>query len=134
MDPFSLTVGVFGLVTAVTSCIKGIKKHVGPSSRSSAETESLKKSLCEFLGAMTSFQAHLGLNDDDDERMASLEQLKPVITQSLESLEIVQHFIDSGRTKQILRGIKFDKKIKIALKSLDDASELFKMAILLDQR
>ena len=134
MDPFSISVGVFGILQTVTLCLKLVKKHVGPSSMSSADAENLKKSLYEFHGTMKSFQMHLKLHADDDERIASLEYLKPAVTRSLDSLHIVKQYIDSGRTEKLFRGVKFDKKLKLSLKSLNDACKLFSMAILADQQ
>ena len=39
MEPFSLTVGVIGILTALKSCLKLVKKHVGPSTLSSGEAD-----------------------------------------------------------------------------------------------
>lgn len=134
MDPFSISVGILGIISSVTSCLKLAKQHIGPSAMSSTEAESLKKSLYEFLGVMHSFKAHLELHDDDDERLASLEYLTPAVNRSLEALKIVKEYINSGRTDKLFRGVKFDKRLKASLKSLDDARQLFSLAVLADQQ
>lgn len=134
MDPFSLAVGVIGILEGVKSCLKSVKKHLGPSALSSADTDNLIKSLYEFHGAMKSFQAHLELYEDDDERQTSLEYLKPVVARSLKSLQIVKQYLGSGRTEKAFRGVKFDRELKLSLKSLDDASKLFSIAVLADQQ
>jgi len=77
---------------------------------------------------MSSFQANLELSEDDKERRDSLEYLQPVVTRSYEALMIVREYMDGGKTGKLFRGARFDKKLKTALKSLDDASKLFSMA------
>jgi len=134
MDPFSITVGVFGLLQTVTSCLKFVKKRVGPSALSASEAEELKRSLYNFHGVMGSFQMHLQLHDDDDDRISSLEYLKPALDRSAESLQIINRYLAGGRTDKLFGGAKFDKQIKSSLKSLDDASKIFNMAVLSDQQ
>lgn len=134
MDPFSIFTGVVGILQGVNTCLKSIKKHIGPSAMSASETEELKRSLYELHGAMRSFQMHLELYDDDEERISALEYLRPAVNGSKESLKIVKQYINSGRTEKFFGGVKFDKQLKASLKSLDDASKLFSMAILADQQ
>lgn len=134
MDPLSITAGVIGTLQAVASCLKLIKKHVGPSSMSSEETENLRKSLYNFHAAMSTLQIHLNVHEDDEEQMASLEHLNVAIRHAFESLKIVREYLGGKRTERVFRGVKFDKKLKQSLKALDDASKLFNMAIMADQQ
>jgi hypothetical protein len=134
MDPFSLTVGTIGILQAVTSCLKLAKKYGGPSALSSAEAENLMKTIYEFHGAVRNFQTHLELYEDDETRIASLDYLKPVVNRSLDSFHIVKDYLSSGLAAKTFRGSKFDRKLKASLKSIDDASKLFNMAVLADQQ
>ncbi|KAK3389894.1 hypothetical protein B0H63DRAFT_464493 [Podospora didyma] len=135
MDPFSVSVGIIGIVSAVKGCLKLANKHVGASAISSEEAEALMKSLYELNGATRNFQMHQELNDDDDDLMASYECLQPVIKRSLEAAQMVKEFLqNNSKIAKAFRGVKFDKKLKVALKSLDEATKLFNMAILADQQ
>lgn len=134
MDPFSLTVGVVGILTAAQSCLKMIKKQIGPSAMSSEEMQNMMKTLWGINGVMGSFKAYQELHDDDDDRMSSLEYLKPVATRSCEAIQIIKDYIGSGRRERFLHGVKFDKKLKLALKALEDASRLFSMALVSNQQ
>lgn len=134
MDPLSITAGVFGMLQAVSSCLKLLKKHVGPSSMSSEETENLRKSLYSFHAATSNLQIHLNIHDDDEEQMASLEHLKDAIRHAFESLQIVREYLGGKRSERVFRGVKFDKKLKQSMKALDDASKLFTMAIMAEQQ
>lgn len=134
MDPFSLTVGVLGIVTAAQACLKTIKKRIGPSDMSSTEMDDMMKTLYEIHGVMGSFKTHLDLHDDDEDRLRSLQHLLPVMNRSSEALQIVKDYINSGRMEKVFRGVKFDKKLKASLKRLDDASKIFSMAVVLNQQ
>ncbi|KAF4854576.1 hypothetical protein CGCSCA2_v009577 [Colletotrichum siamense] len=134
MDPFSLTVGVLGIVAAAQACLKTIKKRVGASAMSSAEIEGMMKTLYEIHGVMGSFKTHLELHDDDEDRLESLQYLMPVMNRSSEALQIVKDYVNSGRTEKAFRGVKFDKQLKLSLKRLDDASEIFSMAVVSNQQ
>ncbi|KAK1965453.1 hypothetical protein LY78DRAFT_95383 [Colletotrichum sublineola] len=134
MDPFSLTAGAIGIITAVASCLKAIKKNIGPSAMSAPETEDMMKTLYEIHGVVGSFKAHLDLHDDDDDRMESLRYLMPVINRSSEALQAVKDYVSSGRAEKAFRGTKFDKTLRVSLKRLDDASKVFSMAILSNQQ
>ncbi len=135
MDPFSLTLGIISLLEALKSSLKLARKHgVGPSALSSVEAENLKKTLLELHGATNNFKTCLDISDDEEWNMASLEYLKPVVERSFESLQIVRDYLGSRRTVKAFRGANFDKKLKVSLKSLDDASKLFAMAVSVDQQ
>ncbi len=122
------------MLGAVTSCLKLFKKHVGPSSMSAPEAESLKKSLYDFHGVMKSFQTYLDLEADEDDRMIALDHLKPAVNRAQESLQIIKAFLESGRTERLFRGVKFDKKLKLSQRYLDEAKQLFNMAITADEQ
>jgi hypothetical protein len=134
MDPFSLNLGAITILQVVTSCLKLAKKHVGPSALSSVEVANLMKTVYEFHGAMRSFHTHLEIYEDDETRIASLEYFEPVLKQSLESAQIIKEYLGSGLVAKTFRGSKFDRKLKASLKSLDDASKLFSIAVLADQQ
>jgi hypothetical protein len=135
MEPLSTSVSIIAILEAVQSCLKILKKYVGPSSMSSDEAETLMKSLYDFYGATSKFQAHLHLQEDDESLSASLEYLGPVVKQSLEAVIMIKgHFRDRGAIAKAFRGAKFDRKLKASLSSLDSATKLFNMAVLSDQQ
>lgn len=135
MDPFSITVGTFGLLQAVTTGLKLVKKHLGPSNLSGSEADELRTSLYRFHGPLATFQTHLQMHDDDDQDSGlALEHLRPVIQRSAGALQIVNQYLAGGRTGKLLRAVKFDQRLKTALKCLDDASKLFTTAIMTDQQ
>jgi hypothetical protein len=134
MDPFSIAVGVLGVIQAVTSCLKLSKKFIGPSTVSKEELALITNTLYGFHGIMRSFQAHLEIWDDDDDRMKSLEYLKPAVTQCNAAVEVIKEYVKGSGVEKILRGVKFDKKLKVALASINSARSLFEMAIQSDQQ
>lgn len=135
MDPFSITVGTCGLLQAVTTGLKLVKKHLALSNLSGSEAGEPRTSLYRFHGPLATFQTHLQrYDDDDDDSGLALEHLRPVIQRSAEALQIVNQYLAGGRTGKLLRGVKFDQRLKTALKCLDDASKLFTTAIMTDQQ
>ncbi|KAK0743542.1 hypothetical protein B0T18DRAFT_448213 [Schizothecium vesticola] len=135
MDPFSISVGVVGLLDAVTKCLRLAKKHFGPSSHSTSDLEELKRTLYQLHGAVGTFYMHIKLYDDEEEDcVGSLEALLPVVDRSNEALKIIKQFLSSGRTSKLFGGAKFDKQIKTALKNLDEARRVFSEAVTADQQ
>ncbi|KAF0319210.1 hypothetical protein GQ607_013603 [Colletotrichum asianum] len=130
MDPFSLTVGVLGILSAVTSCLKTVGNHIGPSAMSSEELRSTTKALYDFHGAMKNLETHLELHRDDTNRTKSLQHLKPIVARSYESLQVIEEYMAGSRSRKAFGGVKFDKKLKLSLKSLDDYGKIFNVAIL----
>uniref|UniRef100_L2FH03 Zinc finger protein n=1 Tax=Colletotrichum fructicola (strain Nara gc5) TaxID=1213859 RepID=L2FH03_COLFN len=61
--------------------------------------------------------------------MNILEVLAPVVTETLNAVQIIKDYVGSGRTERAFRGVRFDRKLTKALKSLDEASKVFKMAV-----
>lgn len=119
----------------MTTGLKLVKKHLGPSNLSGSEADELRMSLYRFHGPLATFQTNLQMHDDDDDDSGlALEHLRPVIQRLAEALQIVNQYLAGGRTGKLLRGVKFDQRLKTALKCLDDASKLFTMAIMSDQQ
>lgn len=129
MDPLSLAGGVIAIITLVTSCLKGINKHIGPSVTSSAEIEKANETLYNILSVTSGFKTYLDLHDEDEDHMNILEVLAPVVTETLNAVQIIKDYVGSGRTERAFRGVRFDRKLTKALKSLDEASKVFKMAV-----
>ena len=135
MDPFSLTVGILSLLEAIKSSLKLARKHgVGPSALSLVEIESVRKTLFDVHGAMNNMKIYLDINDDEELNTTSLQYLKPVVERSSEALRIINGYLGRGRTAKAFRGANFDKELKMSLESLDNASKLFNMAVIMDQQ
>jgi len=81
------------------------------------------------------FQTHLEIHENDEARLNSLEYLKPVLESCKEALNIIKDFVERNSFigKHII-GPKFDRRLKKSLKALDEAKELFTMALHGDQQ
>lgn len=91
--------------------------------------------LYEFNGAINNFQAHLELYEDDEARVSSLEYLKPALKRCEAALNMIKDFSEKrGFIGKYVTGSGFDRKLKISLKALDGAKELFKLALQSDQQ
>lgn len=134
MDPFSITVGILGIINAVDLGLKLSKKYAGPSTKSSTELQHLTRTLCELYGVLTTFNRYLELQDDD-RLPKSYEYLKLALERCDDAVGVVTGFLQNAKpTEKAFRGVKFDKKFKVALKTLDDACKVFKMATMVDQQ
>lgn len=135
MDPFSLTVGTVGLIGAVNACLKLAKKAVGPSKLGKAELAAANNTLFDALGILNSFKAFLELHEDDDGRMQTLVHLEPAMDRCREALQTIKTFIQgTSRVEKMWKGVKFDKEFKSALDAVEKSSELFRMAVMVDQQ
>ncbi|KAK2766557.1 zinc finger protein [Colletotrichum kahawae] len=101
---------------------------------SSEEMQSMMKTLWELNGVMGSFKTHQGIHDDDDDRMTSLEYLNPIVSRLYEAIRIIKNYVNSGRKERFLNGVKFDKSLRLTLKSIDDATKLFSIALISNQQ
>ncbi|KAK4223080.1 hypothetical protein QBC38DRAFT_539242 [Podospora fimiseda] len=135
MDPFSITVGILGIVTAAKGCLKLVNKRIGPSNHSTEEILALRESLYNFKAAAENFEFHLDSYDDEDSFLVTYNGLQPVIKKSMEAVHVVQaHIRNTTIIGKILKGAKLDKKLKDALKALDEATKVLHIAVLSDQQ
>lgn len=135
MDPFSLTVGIVGLIGAVNGCLKLTKKFVGPSKFGKSELAATKSTLYEAVGILNIFKTYLELHEDDECHMQALVHLAPAMDRCREALQTIKTFLQGTSTvEKIWKGAKFDKEFKNALNAVDESSKLFKLAVMADQQ
>jgi len=135
MDGLSLAASVIAVIQLAGSCLKLSRKFLGPSEFGSSDLNSMTTALYGFNGVVKSFQTHLEIYEDDEARLSSLEYLKPVLKQCGEALNIIEDFIGKSSFigKHVI-GPRFDYKLKTSLKALNEAKELFMLALHADQR
>ena len=130
MDGLSLAASIIAVIQLTGSCLKLSRKFLGPSEFGSSNLAALYG----FNGAVKSFQTHLEIYEDDEARLSSLEYLKPVLKECEEALHIFEDFVGkSGFIGKQVVGSRFDHKLKKSLKALNDAKELFMLALHTDQ-
>jgi hypothetical protein len=134
MDGLSLAASIIAVIQLTGSCLKLSRKFLGPSEFGSSNLASMENALYGFNGAVKSFQTHLEIYEDDEARLSSLEYLKPVLKQCEEALHIIEDFVGkSGFIGKHVVGPRFDHKLKTSLKALNEAKELFMLALHADQ-
>ena len=135
MDGLSLAASVIAVIQLARSCLKLSRKSVGPSEFGSSDLSSMTIALYGFNGIIKSFQTHLEVYEDDEARLRSLDYLEPVLTQCEKALRIIEDFVgkNSFIGKHIV-GPRFDNKLKASLKALDNAKELFMLALHTNQQ
>jgi hypothetical protein len=120
MDGLSLAASIIAVIQLTGSCLKLSRRFLGPSEHGSSNLALMENALYGFNGAVKSFQTHLEIYEDDEARLSSLDNLKPVLKQCEEALHIIV-------------GPRFDHKLKTSLKALNGAKELFMLALHTDQ-
>jgi hypothetical protein len=134
MDGLSLAASVIAVIQLAGSCLKLSRKFLGPSEFGSSDLTTMTIALYGFNGAVKSFQTHLEVYEDDEARLSSLEYLKPALKQCEKVLNIIKDAVEkSDFIGKHLVGPKFDRKLKTSLKALDEAKELFMLALHADQ-
>jgi hypothetical protein len=135
MDVLSLAASVIAVIQLARSCLKLSRKWIGHSGFGSSDLTAMTTALYGFIGVMNAFQTHLGIHEDDKARLRSLEYLKPALGRCKAALDIIKDFMEgSGFIGKHLIGPKFDRKLKTSLKALDEAKELFMLALHADQQ
>ena len=91
--------------------------------------------LYAFNGGVKTFQTHLEIHEDDEARLVSLNYLVPVLEHCKDALSVIKDFMEgSGFIGKHLIAPKFDRKLKLSLKVLDGAKEVFILAVQADQQ
>lgn len=135
MDPLSIAAGIIGILQATKSCLKFSRKFAGPSQFGTSELNGMKNSLYEFHGIMKTFQTHLDIYEDDEDHLQALAHLMPAMIQCQTAIQLIkEHLQNSSFVEKALKGAKFDKKLKLLLKTIEESGKLFKIAILSDQQ
>lgn len=135
MDPISLAASVIAVIGLAESCLKLSRKWLGPSMFGSDELKSMTTTLYGFSGIMRTFQTHLEIHDDDRPRLIILEHLAPALERCTAALQVIRGSMeDRGFIGKHLVGQQLDRKLKTSLKNLNDAKELFLLAVHADHQ
>jgi hypothetical protein len=135
MDPFSIGFGVAGLLPVVIGCFQLAKAHIGPSSISSPEAKTLLNALLLFQLSLEALKRYMDLNQHDPQRLQALQLLDDVLTRCNDAIRIIKARLQNKSIiDKALRGAKFDKNFKTALKTVDEATKVFNFAMLADQQ
>lgn len=134
MDPFT----VLGVAASIIACIQltgDLLKRVGPSDHCKAELNRVLKVVSGFSGAYEGLKVHLEFNEKDEARLSMLQHLEEPLQRSKQALDILEERLQNvGFIGQYIIGSTWDKKFKRCLQRLDDAKELFELAMLADQQ
>lgn len=136
-EAIGLAASIFSLIQATQTCMKMVKRFMGPSEHSSEDLKTMHRSLSDFWGVILVFNVQLNQLDEDDEddsaKLQSLEYLQPVVDNCNDSVQSIKEFMKSRRSKKFFGGVIFDKRLQKLLKELDNAKEIFKISATADQ-
>ncbi|WQF89332.1 Putative NACHT nucleoside triphosphatase, P-loop containing nucleoside triphosphate hydrolase [Colletotrichum destructivum] len=133
MEAVGIAASIAGLVLAVQECYKIVNKHVGSSKIQSEEIKQMHSTLRQFLTVVGGFRAVLEASQEDEDRFNRMGRLGDVMTVCRKILEEIIAYEDDDRLKKLIRGAKFDKRLKQSMTELHDAKVLLNLAISAEQ-
>src|SRR6266536_5043226 len=129
MDPF----GVLGVAASVISCVQltgALLKRVGPSDHSKKDLHRILKVVCGFRGAYDGLKSLLEFNEEDHARLSALQHLEEPLRDCKGALQVLEERLRSVNfVGQYIIGTFWDGKLKTCLQRLEDAKELFELAL-----
>jgi hypothetical protein len=135
MEALGVAASVIAVVQLTGICLKLSRKWLGPSEFSASELQAMTTDLYAFSGVMRTFQTHLEIYEDDEARLGSLNHLVPVLERCKEALGTIKDFVErGGMLGRHVLAPRFDRKLKLSLKILVSAKELFMLAVHADQQ
>ncbi len=121
---------IIAVIQLTEVCLKLGKKFFGPSQRNSADLRKLSQSLYSFNGTVRNLQAHYKINGDDKARLDALNHLEKPLKQCEVVLDIVSKRLEHvDFLGQYVVGKSFDRKLQKHLDALEDARDLFELAL-----
>jgi hypothetical protein len=134
MDPF----GVLGVTASVIACVQltgALLKRVGPSDHGKKDLNRILKSICGFRGAYDGLKSHLEFNEEDQARLSTLQHLEEPLRDCKQTLEVLEKRLKTVRfVGQYIIGNFWDGRLKKCLHRLENAKELFELALHADQQ
>ncbi|KAK3995944.1 hypothetical protein QBC44DRAFT_386935 [Cladorrhinum sp. PSN332] len=131
-EAIGLAASIIAVLQLTNSCLKSLRKRIGPSSHSTSELYTIETTLYKFHGEISNFRTHLELHEEDKARLLALRHLTPVVDRCDDSLKAIQGFAQkAGSISKYTTGAKFDRKLKDCLENLERAKELFSTATIL---
>ena len=128
MDP----VTAVGLAASIIACIQltgTLLKRVGPSDHNKSDLTRIQKVVYGFHGAYQGLKLHLEINEEDRTRLSELD-LEGSLRVCKEVLDVLQQRLRTVTfVGQYIVGRLWDGKLKKCVKRLEDAKELFELAL-----
>ncbi|KXX76597.1 Ubiquitin-conjugating enzyme E2 4 [Madurella mycetomatis] len=133
MEVVGLTASIIAVGQLTSACLKLSGKYLGRSEHGTNEIKALQTHLYNFNGVLRTFETHVEIHEDDTARLESLRCLKPVLDACKDALECIKGFLgNTGFIGKYILGPKFDRQLKPILKVLDNAKEVFTLAVYAD--
>jgi hypothetical protein len=134
MDPFSV-LGVTGSIIACVQLAGTLLKRVGPSDHSKKDLNSILKVLYGFRGAYEGIKSYYALNEEDEARLSALKELEGPLRDCKVALEVLEERLKSVNfVGQYIVGSFWDRRLRKLLQRLEDAKDLFELALHADQQ
>ena len=134
MDPFT----ILGVTASIIACIQltgNLLKRIGPSDHCKAELNRVLKIVSGFSGAYEGLKVHLEFNEKDEARLSMPHHLEEPLQRSKQALDTLEERLKTvGFIGQYIIGSTWDTKLRRCLQRLDDAKDLFELAMLADQQ
>jgi hypothetical protein len=135
MEAVGLVASVIAIVQLTGACLKLGSKLTGPSSYKPERLRSLSTILYNFNGTIKNLQTHLEIHEDDQARLNTLTYLQEPLMRCREALQLLSSRMQSdGLFALYIMGSRFDKKVDLCLRVLNDAKGLLELALQCDQR
>jgi len=135
MEAVGLVASVIAIVQLTGACLKLSSKLTGPSSYKPERLQSLSTTLYNFNGTIKNLQTHLEIYEDDQARLDTLTYLQEPLMRCSEALQLLSSRMQSdGLFALYIMGSRFDKKVDLCLRVLNDAKGLLELALQCDQR
>lgn len=135
MEAVGLAASVITIVNLTAVCLKSSSKLVGPSSYKPERLQSLYATLYGFNGTVRNLQTHLEIYEDDQSRLDTLDRLQEPLKRCREALQLLSSRLKSdGFFAQYVMGSRFDKKLDLCLRVLNDTKGLLELSLQSDQR
>ncbi|KAK3989426.1 ankyrin repeat-containing domain protein [Cladorrhinum sp. PSN332] len=133
MDPIT----ALGVTSGIIACIQlsgSVIKQLGPSSNSRDDLNKILKTLCGFKGAFDGVKTLIEANNDDQDRLSTLQHIEEPLKACQESLDLIQERLkQTSFLGKYVVGKVWDGRLRKALKSLDDAKDLLELCMCADQ-
>ena len=134
MDPL----GILGVTASIIACIQlsgSLLKRIGPSNYSKKDLNNVLISLYAFRGAYEGLRLHLELNGEDEARLSALQHLEQPLSECKRALDKIEKRLRNlNFIGQHVIGSFWDGGMKKCLQRLDEAKELFELALHADQQ
>lgn len=135
MDGLSIAASVFAVVQLTAACLKLGRKVLGHSKHSSDSLTEILSTLDSFNRTIKNLHTHLETNEQDHARLQALSHLNKPLEGCESALIMVQNRLKNVNfLGRYVVGRHFDKRLRKALRTVEEARTLFELALDADQR